>query len=278
MPPIMPPTDIQRKNPVRNCAGGRRLASSPWQASAITKNAARLTAITRKMLSSASKIKVATSAATKKGCAASTIQCGMTGLGRKHDDEGHKIERERDHPEERRRGDVRSQMRGDRDQQGRRNGGEPDPDQRIQPGRRRRAAAVGLRRGLERAAGPPQQHPADRDQDDQQIEQNRPDAGLLAELAERLDHERIAQQRQEAADIARRVEEVRVLGRRMIGAREPGLQQRRVGREREERQPDRNREQPEQPERLALRRRLAPARGDRERQRRRSPPPSPRDA
>ena len=93
------------------------------------------------------------------------------GFGRKNDNEGRKIKRERDHPEERRRGDVRGQMRGDRDQQGRRNGGEPDPGRRVLPGRRRRTAAVGLNCGLERTAGPPQQRTADRDEDDQQIEQ-----------------------------------------------------------------------------------------------------------
>ena len=53
----------------------------------------------------------------------------------------------------------------------------------------------------------------------------------------------------------------------MIGAREPGLQQRAVGREREERQPDRDREQAEQPERRGrVGRRAAPPGGDRERQ------------
>ena len=53
----------------------------------------------------------------------------------------------------------------------------------------------------------------------------------------------------------------------MAGADEPGLQQRIVGGEREERQPDRDREQAEQPERIARGRRLAPAARDRQRQR-----------
>ncbi len=53
----------------------------------------------------------------------------------------------------------------------------------------------------------------------------------------------------------------------MAGANEPGLQQRIVRRQREERQPDRDREQAEQPERIARRRRLAPAARDRQRQR-----------
>src|SRR5262249_49171803 len=44
----------------------------------------------------------------------------------------------------------------------------------------------------------------------------------------------------------------------MIGAREPGLQQRTVGREREEWQPDRHREQGDEPERFRAGRRPLP--------------------
>jgi len=51
----------------------------------------------------------------------------------------------------------------------------------------------------------------------------------------------------------------------MAGADEPGLQQRIVGGEREERQADRDHEQTEQPERIARRRRLAIGGGDAER-------------
>ena len=124
--------------------------------------------------------------------------------------------------------------------------------------RRRRVAAA-----RERSISTPHQ----RDQRDQHDEQHGPAARLLAERGERLHHERIGEQREEAADIARRIEKIRVRGGRMIGAREPGLQQRAVGREREERQPDRHREQAEQPERRGrIGRRAAPPRGDRERQ------------
>ena len=53
----------------------------------------------------------------------------------------------------------------------------------------------------------------------------------------------------------------------MAGADEPGLQQRIVGGEREERQPDRHRKQAKQPERIARGRRIAPTARDRQRQR-----------
>ena len=72
------------------------------------------------------------------------------------------------------------------------------------------------------------------------------------ERDQRLDHGGIGEQRQEAADIAGRIEKIGIAGVRMVGAREPGLQQRPVGGEREERQPDRCREQAEQPEDLAV--------------------------
>ena len=101
---------------------------------------------------------------------------------------------------------------------------------------------------------------------DQHDEADRPQPGLIAEPDQRLDQHRIGEQREEAADIAGGIEEIRILRRRVVGAREPGLQQRAVGGEREERQPDRHREQAEQPERLARARRPAPAVGDRERQ------------
>ncbi len=90
--------------------------------------------------------------------------------------------------------------------------------------------------------------------------------GLLAEPRERLDHERIAEQRQDAADIARGIEEIRILGAGMVAAGKPRLQQRRVGGKRKERQADRDREQPEQPQGFTLGGRTSPAGGDGERQ------------
>ena len=138
--------------------------------------------------------------------------------------------------------------------------GEHDPARRVAPGRRRLGARLGfgLRLGARRAQHQPA---APRDQHDQHDEQHRPAARLLAERGQRLHHERIGEQREEAADVARRIEEVRVGRARMIGAGEPGLQQRAVGREREERQADRDREQAEQPERRGRVGRRAPPPG-----------------
>ncbi len=58
-------------------------------------------------------------------------------LAREHDHEGEKIERERNDPEQRNRGDVGRDMGGHRDQQSGRNGREEDPAYDIAPGRRR---------------------------------------------------------------------------------------------------------------------------------------------
>ncbi len=105
------------------------------------------------------------------------------------------------------------------------------------------------------------------DQRDQHEEQHGPAKCLLAECAERLQHERIGKEREKTADVARRIEKIRVRGRRMIGTREPRLQQRAVGRQREERQADRYGKQAEQPQRCGgVSRRTSPPRRDRERQ------------
>jgi hypothetical protein len=103
-------------------------------------------------------------------------------------------------------------------------------------------------------------------QDDQQAVAAGPDQVLRAQREHRLQQHRIGQQREEAADVGRGVEEIRIGAGGMAGAHEPGLQQRVVGGEREERQADRDQEQAEQPERVARGRRIAPGGSDRERQ------------
>ena len=177
-------------------------------------------------------------------------------LAREHDHEGEEIERERDDPQQRHRGDVGRDMRGHRDQQAGRHGREEDPAHDVAPGRRRGLGRARRRRGGRRrrrrlVGRLPQQIAAAGDQQDQDDEARRPQPGLRGERDERLDQDRIRQQREEAADIAGGIEEIRIVRGRMVGAREPCLQQRRVGGEREERQPDRDREQAEQPERFA---------------------------
>ena len=110
------------------------------------------------------------------------------------------------------------------------------------------------------------QHAAGHDQNDQDVKAAGPQPGLQTEPDEGLDRDRIGDQREEAAGIACGVQKVGILRRRMAGAREPGLQQRPVGREREERQSDRDGEQPEQPERFTGLRRRAETGRDMQRQ------------
>ena len=112
----------------------------------------------------------------------------------------------------------------------------------------------------------PQQIAAPCDRQNEDDEPGRPQPGLCAERNERFDQYRVRQQRQEAADIAGGVEEIGIVRGRMVGAREPCLQQRRVGRQCEEGRSDRDREQAEQPECFALHRRTAPVRRDGQRQ------------
>src|SRR5690606_14530218 len=92
-----------------------------------------------------------------------------------------------------------------------------------------------------------QEYGANREQNNQENEQQRPCIRLLTEPRERLDEQRIAEQGGETSDIARGIEKVRIARRWMRGAGEPRLQQRRIGRQRKKRQPDRNGEKSEQP-------------------------------
>ena len=88
-------------------------------------------------------------------------------------------------------------------------GGERDPARRIAPGREP-AWVLRLRRRSRRLARRAQhQHAAPCDQRDQHEKERGPGPALLAERGQRLDDERIGDQRQEAADIARRIEKVR---------------------------------------------------------------------
>src|SRR5690606_6037955 len=76
----------------------------------------------------------------------------------------------------------------------------------------------------------------------------------------------IAEQRKETAEIGWAVEEVWIAVAGRARARIPGLEERRVGRKREERKTDRDGEQTEQIEDLPLLRRPPPAFGQCERQ------------
>ena len=186
----------------------------------------------------------------------------------KHDDEGQKVKCERHDPEERHRRNVDRDMRGDGHQQAGRYGGERHPGCGIPPGRGRRFG--GFARGGVRqpCGGAPEQRAAAGDQREQEEVTQGPKPRLVAQPHKRLDQHRIGQQRQETADVAGGVKEIGVAGGGVAGAREPRLQQRRIGRQCKERQSDRHSEQADQPERFADLGRAAPARRDGERQRR----------
>ncbi len=105
------------------------------------------------------------------------------------------------------------------------------------------------------------------DQGEQQPKSAAPQTDMLAQRKGGLQDERIGQQGEKTAGIRGRVEKVRVLAGGMSGADEPCLQQRIVGSERKERQPDRDGEQSDQPERRPSAGRIAPTRSDRQGQR-----------
>ena len=160
------------------------------------------------------------------------------------EDEGQQIQRERDHPEQRRRGEVGRDMRGDCQQQGRRDKGEGDPAQPLGPRRRYRSdMGDGLCGRMAAIA-----EPAHADAGGNEGEPERPGLALRRQRQVRLDQQRIGEKRDQAAGITGGVEEIGVGGRLMVGAREPALQQRRCRRDREERRADADRQPADQPQ------------------------------
>jgi hypothetical protein len=167
---------------------------------------------------------------------------------RERDHVGQEVERERHHPEQRHRGKIGGDVRGHREQETRRHQRETKPAQPalpadrfalVDPGRCRRAR-------LARSAAP-DDHGAAGDGQSERPVPGDPEQPLLVQRQARLDQQRIGQEREHAAEIACAVQEVRVGRRRMAAAREPSLHQRRGGRDREKRQADGPRHQPDQP-------------------------------
>ncbi|MGY4314358.1 hypothetical protein ACVWW1_003685 [Bradyrhizobium sp. JR3.5] len=184
-----------------------------------------------------------------------------------HQHPGQQIQRQRQHPKQGGGRDIGRDMRRHRDQQAGRHRSQEDPARPPRPGRRQRIGIITLRVARGRISWrPQQQHAAACDQNDQQAIAAGPDQVLGAQREHRLEQHRIGQQRQEAADVRGCIEKIWIRAVGVTGAHEPGLQQRVVGGEREERQADRDREQAEQPDRVARGWRLAPAAPDRERQ------------
>ena len=186
------------------------------------------------------------------------------GPAAERDDEAQQIDREREHPEQGKGGDVRGDVGGDAEEQARGGEGERHPveapaDGRRGPaplgglGRRRRRGrhAAGVRCGRgPRGAPPDGDDRAEDDQDGEQEIAEGPQPCLreppgISELEARLDQRGVAQQREHAPEIARGVEEVGVAGGPVTRVREPVLQERRGRAHHEEGQAHREREQDE---------------------------------
>ncbi len=97
------------------------------------------------------------------------------------------------------------------------------------------------------AAASPDRGGARGGEDDEHAVADGPPGRLLPQPERRLDDQRIGEQRDEAAQVAGRVEKIRVPCALHIRGRIPPLQHGRARREREERQPDRDEQRQEQP-------------------------------
>ena len=104
------------------------------------------------------------------------------------------------------------------------------------------------------------------DQDSKDRIARRPQLRLASQRQQRLDHDRIGDERGERSEIRGGIEHIRVVRLRMAGGREPGLQQRRARRQHRERQPDGEREQADEPGCDVGRRRHVEAMRDADRQ------------
>ena len=190
---------------------GRRRASSPWQTIAVTKKAAQVQR-QHQPERRRSRLNTRTSGISRKGCALTIQACLSTGRRANDDDEGQEVERERHDPEQRHRGEVGGDVGGDREQQARRREGERQPVQpplssRSPPGRLR------LRRRARRRPPPDRERRSRAHEQRQHAVAERPGRVLPVERQQRLDQQRIAEQRQQAAEIARAIEEVGVARR-----------------------------------------------------------------
>ena len=128
------------------------------------------------------------------------------------DDEGQEIERERHHPEQRHGGDIGRMCAVTAINSPDGTAASADPGRDVAPARpRRRRSSRATVRGRAASASDSTPQPP--------ISTIRPKNPTVqsevwcAEPDERLDHERIGEQREEAADIARGVEKIRILGR-----------------------------------------------------------------
>ncbi len=169
------------------------------------------------------------------------------------EDEGQQIERERRDPQEGNRGHVGGDVSGDAEQQARRGGGQQDPGRPLPP------ADTALRRDANSGPLPHRPPRPQRQAQDQEHEHQVPGApghGLNAKADQGLDQEGIGHQRQEASQVARDIEAIGAAPRRARTG-EPGLEQRRGGRQGGEGRAQRHGECAQQPDHRLVRRALA---------------------
>ena len=177
-------------------------------------------------------------------------------------DVGDQIERQRQHPQQRHRGDVGRQMGGNAEQQARRREREHGPMQTPAPGYG--FAMLAPRNRLGRGAGGAKPDAAQQHEQGEHRVADGPCVRLITQAYQRLDQERIGNQCADTAQIAEAVEKVGIVRTRVTAEAEPALQQRRGRRHRQERQADRHRQFAQQPQdRNAVRRRRC---GDGDRQ------------
>ena len=119
-----------------------------------------------------------------------------------HDHEGNEIKRKRQHPEQRHRRNIGCDMRGYRDQKAGRHRCKKHPPGDVAPARWRCGFNFILRGGASIAQ---HQHAAGCDQGNQEIEARGPEPGLRPEPDERLDRNRIGDERKETSGIARSI-------------------------------------------------------------------------
>ena len=161
---------------------------------------------------------------------------------------GQEIERERHHPQQRDRGKIGGDVRGHREQEAGGDQRETKPAQPAWPADRVALLETGCcRRARRGGSAAPDHHPAARDGQGQDAVARGPQQTLLVQRQALLDQQRIGQEGEHAAEIARSVQEVRVGRRRMAAACEPSLRQRRGRGDSEKGQTQGPRHQPDQP-------------------------------
>ena len=145
--------------------------------------------------------------------------------------ERQQVQRQRQHPQQGRRGDVRRDVRRKGGQQGRGDQRQTDPGEAIAPCRRRGGVGVviGRHRKIGHVARPAHEQEDQCQGDGQCCKSERPQPAQHADSERRLEQQRIAQQCDHAAEIARGIEEIGIAALRMTGRGEPGLHQRRIG-------------------------------------------------